>query len=291
MDLAQLMRVTVIASIVLITFSLGLRSTPNDAMFLLREPRLLFRSLLAMNVVLPLFAILLVKAFDLNPAVKIALVALAVSPVPPFLPGKQLRLVNRESYVYGLLVAVSLLAIVLVPLTIALLNSVFASDLQIAPAAVARVVAITVLLPLILGMLVRHRLPEFAARAAPHANRLGTALLMLALVLLLVATWRAMSSLIGDGTLLAIALFVATGLAVGHLLGGPDADDRSVLALATSSRHPGVALAIATANFPDQKLVPAALVLYLLVNALVSAPYTVWRKRRRARLAMAARTS
>ncbi len=52
-----------------------------------------------------------------------------------------------------------------------------------------------------------------------------------------------------------------------HLLGGPDPDDRTALALATASRHPGVALLIPTGNFPNQKLVAPAMVLYLIVGA------------------------
>ena len=62
-------------------------------------------------------------------------------------------------------------------------------------------------------------------------------------------------------------------------LGGSDDEDRSVLALASAARHPGVAMAVASANFPDQKLAPAAILLYLLLSALLSIPYVVWRRR------------
>ncbi len=64
--------------------------------------------------------------------------------------------------------------------------------------------------------------------------------------------------LLGQGTLAAIIVFILLALASGHLLGGPTADNRTVLAMMSSSRHPGVALAIAGANFPSQKLVIAA---------------------------------
>jgi BASS family bile acid:Na+ symporter len=56
-----------------------------------------------------------------------------------------------------------------------------------------------------------------------------------------------MISLVGNGTILALGAFTLAGLAAGHLLGGPNRDDCTVLALATASRHPGVALAIASA--------------------------------------------
>src|SRR5215471_9944965 len=100
-----------------------------------------------------------------------------------------------------------------------------------------------------------------------------------------------MVSLVGHGTVVAIGAFSLAGLAAGHLLGGPDPDDCAVLALATASRHPGVALAIASANFPGQTLVPAAILLYLVVSALVSIPYLAWRLRLRRGLAGAVESS
>jgi bile acid:Na+ symporter, BASS family len=76
-----------------------------------------------------------------------------------------------------------------------------------------------------------------------------------------------------------MVVFALVGLAAGHVLGGPDTPPRSVLALSTATRHPGIAIAIAAVNFPDQRLAPAAMLLYLLVSALVAKPYLVWLKR------------
>ena len=90
---------------------------------------------------------------------------------------------------------------------------------------------------------------------------------------------RSLLTVIGDGTLIALAVFAVVGLIAGHLLGGPDADNRIVLALATSSRHPAVALAVAHANFPAQKLAGALVLVYLVLSALLAAPYIRWNKR------------
>jgi len=49
-----------------------------------------------------------------------------------------------------------------------------------------------------------------------------------------------------------------------------------VLALATATRHPGIALAITTANFPNDTLVVPALILYLVVCTIVTIPYLRW---------------
>lgn len=51
-----------------------------------------------------------------------------------------------------------------------------------------------------------------------------------------------------------------------------------MLALATATRHPGIAIAIAHINFPNEQAVPAAVVIYLVVSAVLSVPYLAWRK-------------
>jgi len=73
-------------------------------------------------------------------------------------------------------------------------------------------------------------------------------------------------------------VFAVTGLVIGDVLGGPDPRHSAVLGLATACRHPALAFAVATTNFPDQRFGPT-IVLYLLVSAIVGIPYVAWRKR------------
>ena len=91
MNLQSLILMALKLSIVLNVFALGLNATLADATSLLRRPKELAKAFLAMNVVMPIFAAIVVGIFDLHPAVKIALVALSLSPVPPILPKKALK--------------------------------------------------------------------------------------------------------------------------------------------------------------------------------------------------------
>ena len=85
---------------------------------------------------------------------------------------------------------------------------------------------------------------------------------------------------IGNGTLLMAAALAIVGLGVGHALGGPDPADRTVLAMSTASRHPAVALAIATSGVdPDKRAEIAVVLLYLVVATVLSFPYQKWRAR------------
>jgi BASS family bile acid:Na+ symporter len=278
--IAKLLPVLIQASLFLLVFAVGLRARLDDALSLFRQPGLLLRSLLAMNVVVPLFAAGLAAAFDLNPVVKIALILMAISPLPPTIPKKEFKLGGQVSYVVGLLVAVSVLSIVIIPATLAILSAVFGADVRISAAEVARAIWASILLPLALGIAVRSVAESFAERAAQPASGLGMILLLVGVLPILVKVWPAMAHLIGNGTVLAMLAVTAVGLLAGHLLGGPDPVDQTVLAIASASRHPGIALLIGEANFPEHKpQVTAAVLLFLLVSGIAAAPYSAWRKR------------
>jgi BASS family bile acid:Na+ symporter len=234
-----------------------------------------------MNFFMPLFAVAMSFAFNLTPPVKIALVLLAVSPVPPVLPWQQLKVGGKSDYVGSLLMIAAAVSILFVPLTIELLGKIFGHDIHIGPLAVAKVMGTTVLLPLAAGMFLRKLSPQLAEKASPAISRAALLLLLVAGSVLLVIVRPGILELIGNGTILAIAVFVLAGAAIGHWLGGPDAAERSSLALATASRHPGLALAIAAANFPNQRRnVAAVILLYFLVKAVVLMPYSSWCKRK-----------
>jgi BASS family bile acid:Na+ symporter len=233
-----------------------------------------------MNVIMPLVAVGLSLAFNLHPAVKTALVCLSLAPVPPILPRKELKAGGHGSYVIGLLFAAALLAIVFIPLAEHVLRILFNVGIDRPPTMVVGLVAVTVLLPLVAGILARRLAPALAERWASPLNTFATILLVLVCVVLLLYSWKTGLPLIGNGHVLVIAVFVAVGLIVGHLLGGPEPENRVVLAMSTASRHPGVALAIATGTSPDEKLVIGAILLYLLVNTALSIPYIKWARQR-----------
>lgn len=279
MDLAHLVKLAIATSVLLMAISLGLRATLADATSLIRNlfrpPRSLLRALVAMNVIVPVVAVLVAKAFDLHQAVKIALLAMAVSPIPPILPGKQLKFGGRPAYVFGLLVAVSLAAILLVPLDVDILGRIFGREAHLGFAPVAILIGKTVLLPLILGLAITHFFPVIAGRLAPVLSRVGNILLAAGLLPVFISVWPAVRTLVGNGTLIAIAAVVVTAIATGHFIGGPDPHDRIALGIFSAMRHPGVALAIATTNFPDNKMIAGAILLFVLTATILTSIYGV----------------
>jgi BASS family bile acid:Na+ symporter len=254
-------------SIVLDTLGAGLQTTFAEATSLFRRPSDLARAFISMNVVMPVFALALAMTFNLHPAVKIALVALSVSPIPPLFPHRALKTGDRD-YTFGLLVAMGLLAIIVIPVAMKIFERLTGLPLQMPARSVASLVGATIVLPLFGGIALRNLVPGFAQRAARPIGILALVLLVLSVVPVLFVSARTILSLIGNGTILSLAAFVLVGLGTGYLFGGPEPENRRVLALATSARHPAIAVAIAQTNFPDQKLVVPAIVLYLLISII-----------------------
>jgi len=275
------------ASIILSVFAIGLKATFADATSLFRHPGHLFRALLSMNVLMPLTALAIGAPFNLHPAVKIALVVISVSPIPPVLPNKALKAGGKDDYTIGLLVATPVVSIILIPITIAIFEKITDVSLALPARSVAVLVFTTILAPLLIGIAVQKIAHTIADRAAKPIAVLASVLLILSALPVLIGLARTVFSLIGDGTILTLVSFALVGFIVGHLLGGPEPDNRPVLALATASRHPAVALAIAHANFPEQKLAVPAVFLYVILSGILSALYLLWVKRQRAGNALA----
>ena len=272
MNLEALIFNTLKASIVLSVIAIGLSARLGDAIHLLRHPSLLVRSLLAMDVIMPIFAAAVVGIFALNPAVEVVLVALAVSPVPPLLPNRQLKAEGDPSYTIGLLVLSAVVAIVFIPIAVKYLGGFLDVRASMTTWPIAKLAGVTILAPLVAGMLVHRFAPAIAQRLLRPVALFSGILLLLCLLPVLFTALPSIIALIGNGTVVAIAAFVIVGLAVGHWLGGPDPHDRAVLALATATRHPAIALTIGTTNFPDQKAILPAILLYAIIGAIVSLP-------------------
>jgi BASS family bile acid:Na+ symporter len=259
--------------------AVGLDAEPGDLLYLIRRPVELAKAVLAVNVIVPLAAMALVALFPLTPMAKAGVLLMAVSPAPPLVPGKGLKVGARKCYIYGLYFALIMLAIVLTPLTVAILAPVYHAQIALPPALVARNVALTVVLPLAAGLVIGRLAPRWASRAAGPVRTMAMLLLLAAVVPVVVAAWPGMVSLVGNGTIVAMAATAACGLIAGHRLGGPEPSDRAALAVTAATRHPGLALMIASTNGLD-KSVSAAVLDMLLVGLVMGIGYQFWLKRR-----------
>lgn len=270
---AEIVKFLLLGSIFLTVFALALRARPADIFYLFREWRLGLRAFTAMYIIVPVAAILIATAFDLKPVVKLAIVALALSPVPPLLPKKQIKAGVAASYVTGLFFAASLVSLVVTPLGLHLAGVYLGVDTEIAPSKIAGILAIGVGGPLLLGFVCGKLLGDGVAKVASIIAKVAAILFILCVLVLLVVLAPAIGKVIGDGTIVVLIAMNLIGLAAGHWLAGGNHDEKLALSLATATRHPGIAIAIAATNFPDAKLAPAAIVLSAAISAIISIPY------------------
>lgn len=272
MTFAMAIKLLILLSVAGMVFGLALRARLVDALALFRDWRAGLRVFAAMYVAVPAAAIVLVLLIDPPTPVKIAMVALSFSPVPPILPKKQVKAGGGTSYVTGLLVLATATSLIAAPIGIALASLIFGIDASVGFTTALPILLMTIGAPLAVGLLAQRLFGEKAAAVGSKIGAVAMIMLAIGVLALLASLATAMWSLVGDGTVLAALAMIGAGLAAGYALAGPSPSDKTALALAAASRHPGAALAITAVAFPDEHLASAAIWLFTLISTVVSLP-------------------
>jgi len=272
-----LMTVVAAATVFSVMFAIGLGIVPREFRWVLQRSGLVAKSLFSVLIAVPVVALAVARAFDLSRPVEIGIVLMAISPGAPVALRRSIDAGGHHSFAPALQILVAVLAVVSMPLSISLLNEMYAGHATIEPGQLARQVFTAQLLPLGLGILIRYAWPAGAAWLEPRLARLATALLLLLAVLAVIDIWQVVVNA-GPRIALAIATVTALALAVGHLLGGPDPATRTAVAISSAIRNPGLALVVATLNAAPPEVI-ATVLAYLIVSASTLIPYVVWRRR------------
>lgn len=232
-----------VGSIMLAVLSVGLGTTAGAGLRLLQQPGPTASAMAAMFLVMPLLALLLAWLLPVLPAGRTALLALALSPLPPLFTRKSEAL--DEDYVIGTALAAAVVSVVVAPLYFVLIERVFGLHLTFDAGQMIGVLLLTVVGPLLAGIAINRWFPAVAGRVRKPLGQVALAVLLGGALFLVIATWNDIRAAASPVGLLAVALMIGLGLAVGHWLGGPEPARRRALAVATISRHPGVAIGLA----------------------------------------------
>jgi BASS family bile acid:Na+ symporter len=265
-------------------FAIGISHSFHDILFIWRQPDLLLRSLLAVIVMVPLVVGLLLWTFDLQPAVAAGLALLAAAPGAPLLTKRTKMAAGDQTYAASLQLKLALLTVVITPLTLAVYYALFELVTErVALYKVALQVVEVTFLPVAIGLFVRLIAPQLVDRIGKVviiiANVLFLVLFVVLIVLLAVKPdLRAMLNL-GWLPTAAIIIMVVLSLGIGHVLGGPTREKRSVLAIASIARNVGLALFIAGLSDYGEKIIPT-LMTFTILGAFLAVPYSIWSKRK-----------
>ena len=142
-----------------------------------------------MDLIMPLLAIAAALLLPLTGPVKLALIALSVSPVPAGFTKTAVRMGGSEAYGVGLLVVAAVVAVVFVPVAIELVGPIFGVEIHMSFSSVAGLMMTAIVAPLIAGMAMRMVLPQLAARLERPLIFVADAALALMGVVIVVAAW------------------------------------------------------------------------------------------------------
>jgi BASS family bile acid:Na+ symporter len=275
--------VTAFAAVTVFTvmFSVGLGIAVGELRWIWQRPGPMVRGLFSVLIAVPALALVVTRLLDLPRAAAIGVVLMAISPGAPVALRRSLGAGGHRAFAPSLQISVALRAVFSMPLSIAALNHLYAGHASVAPWDVARQVFVAQLLPLGLGIALRQAAAPLAARLEPRLARIGNALLVATVVVVLINGWEG-TVIAGLRVLTAVALITGAALAVGHLLGGPEPATRTAVAITSAARNPGLALLVAAVNAAPPAI-NAAILAYLVVSVLAIVPYAAWRSRAGAR--------
>ncbi len=281
MTMERLIGVLVTVLLIQMMATVGLRVSFGDLGTIVKNWRLMLRAVLANYLCVPAAAVALLMLFRAQPMVAAGFLILAVCPGAPFGPPCTALARGNVSVAVGVMTFLAATSAIVAPVLLLLLAPLVAGSesLEVDAGRIVRDLLVMQLVPLLVGLGVRHWLPGMAARLQKPADRL-TALLSLATVcVILWVHFHILTEIRPRGYVGMTALLLASWIA-GWAFGGAQKDHCKAMVLTTGLRNVGVGLVIATTSFPGTAAVTTALA-YGLFEILGCVLLAFWWGRRK----------
>ena len=258
--------------------AVGLQTRFSDIIDAVRNPRLLRRALLVIEIVIPLLAILMVKLVATEPVPAGVVLLFSICPGVALLPFVVKMKGGRVPTALGLLLILTAIAPVTVPVWLSILNRIFSVQFVADPGVLVAKLVPTVLIPLAIGLAVRHFLPAAGDRIARWVNWFMIAAIAVAVVVVIAVGGKMLGQIEPLG---ALGMFVIVGVSMllGHWAGGPTFVDRKAVAMAAALGNPALVLLIVKQSYPELE-VNALVMAYVLIRVVMMLPYNIWAKRK-----------
>ncbi len=198
-DIRDILKLVLGIVIPVASFATGLMAAKADPLWLTKHPRLLLRSLVIILLVVPVGVVLSMEVLGTPDVVKaaltIAVISIGIGPPAAF---KQAR-AHQEvvAYEVGLNLTLLALALVYLPLAVAVHGAIFHHTVELGVGQVAGVVLLKAFIPMVLGLVAGRLFPKVVAPFAKVAGIVVTVVLLALVVLALIKTRH---QLLGLGT-------------------------------------------------------------------------------------------
>jgi predicted Na+-dependent transporter len=242
----------VVTSMLAMSLSLSLQQMTQP----LKNVRLVILALLGNFVLVPLLAFAIIKLIPLEEPLQIGVILLGTAAGAPFIPKLVQGAKGNVAYAVGLMFLIMVVTIFYLPFVLPLLLP----GVEINPWDIAKSLIATMLIPLVIGMLIKSHSPDVADHWAPVMNKISSLSVLILLVVGLGLNISNILGFIGTRGIGAMTLLILGALVIGLLFGGRDPGVRSAMGLSTANRNGAAALLVATQNFSGTDTLPFVLV-------------------------------
>src|SRR4029079_6081535 len=225
--LSKAATVAMLSFVVSSMLAMGAGLTVSQISEPLRNVRLVVLALLANFVLMPLGALALAKVLWLDEHFGIGLLVLGCAAGAPFLPKLAELAKGNLAFAVGAMVLLMVGTVAYLPIVLPLLLP----GITVNAWEIARSLLLLMLLPLALGLALKARYGELAARVKPVLDWISNVSLILLVCLITAANIDKVVQVFGTRAILAGLLFIVLGLGTGWLLGGSGAGTKRVMAL------------------------------------------------------------
>ncbi|GAB4315030.1 MAG: bile acid:sodium symporter family protein [Methanobacteriaceae archaeon] len=243
--LQQFSNLSILIYIVSTMLSMGLNFFPKQFIEPLKDKKLIFKSLAANFIIVPLLTYILLQIIPIQTGLAIGLVLMATGAGSPFML-KLIQFMKADiAFAVGLMLILSTVTLIYMPLVLSFLLP----DVSVNTVAIAVSLLILIFLPLISGTLIKWRYNELAKVIKPTFNQISNIFLFVVVILYLFLNYQDFLAVFGTGALVAAVTFILASFSIGYLLGGPSKNTKTVLGIGTAMRNSSAAFVVALANF------------------------------------------
>jgi BASS family bile acid:Na+ symporter len=271
--------INILAGITLIELmvTIGLGVTLSDVLQVSRRHGLVARAVVANYILVPLAAVGLLLFFHAKPMVAAGLLVAAVCPGAPYGPPLTAIAKGNVPVAVGLMIVLAGSSAIFAPLLLQFLLPLVAGDRPVKINVVKMVGTLlgAQLLPLCLGLLLRHQYSVVADRLKRRAGQLGAFLNLLLLTVILITQGRLLAEIRLIGYVGMLCLLLVTMLA-GGLAGGEMAQDRKGMVITTAVRNVGAALVIVAVSCPGTAAISSTTIYALFQTVVIVLVALVW---------------
>jgi BASS family bile acid:Na+ symporter len=231
-------------------------------------------------VVVPILVLAATKLCGFGFDTTIGMILLAASPFAPVVPVFARMARADLALAAGLTALFPLLSVILTPFVceMTLTQVAHAASVQFNVSKALFILLATIVVPLCLGLLVKHVSPPFARRILRPVEIFSEAAGAASLAFVTATQWQTILT-VGWRPLLAMAIVSEICLLLGYALGGPERGARQVIGLGTSNRNIALALLMALQAFAGTPVVSAVVANGLLLILLGLLHVGFWRFR------------